>query len=103
MVYKCDALRHLVQFVQFKKHKSTYGGVLLLLKLQAFIKVLTLLKVTPLHVRLSLLFSNSTKSHEMSQIEFPQMRSKSILIILMSVSFVMILIKLQCREPEPYY
>ena len=103
MVYKCDALRHLVQFVQFKKHKSTYGGVLLLLKLQAFIKVLTLLKVTPLHVRLSLFFSNGTKSHEMSQIEFPQMRSKSILIILMSVSFVRILIKLQCREPEPYY
>ena len=56
MVYKCDALRDLVQFVQFKKHEKTYRGVLLLLKLQAFIKVVTLLKVTLLHVRLSLFF-----------------------------------------------
>ena len=97
MVYKCDALRDLVQFVQFKKHEKTYRGVLLLLKLQAFIKVVTLLKVTLLHVRLSLFFSNGTKSHEISQIEFPQTRSKSILIILISVSFVRILIKFQCR------
>ena len=29
----CDALRHLVPFVQFKNMKSTHGGVLLLVKL----------------------------------------------------------------------
>ena len=32
---KCDALRDLVSFVQFKKRKNTNGGVLLLVKLQA--------------------------------------------------------------------
>ena len=32
----CDALRDLVPFVQFKKRENTYGGVLLLVKLQAF-------------------------------------------------------------------
>ena len=32
----CDALRDLVPFVQFKNRaKNTYGGVLLLVKLQA--------------------------------------------------------------------
>ena len=31
----CDALRHLVPFVQFKKRENTHGRVLLLLKLQA--------------------------------------------------------------------
>ena len=32
---KCDALRDLVPCVQFKKRENTYGGVLLLVKLQA--------------------------------------------------------------------
>ena len=31
----CDALRDLVSFVQFKKRKNIYGGVLVLVKLQA--------------------------------------------------------------------
>ena len=31
---KCDALRDLVPFVQFKKRESTHGGVLILVKLQ---------------------------------------------------------------------
>ena len=39
-----DALRDLVPFVQFKNVKNTHGGVLLLVKWQAF-----LLKVTFLH------------------------------------------------------
>ena len=32
----CDVLRDLVPFVQFKKRENTHGGLLLLLKLQAF-------------------------------------------------------------------
>ena len=32
---KCDALRDLVPFVQFKNVKNTHGGVLILVKLQA--------------------------------------------------------------------
>ena len=32
---KCDALRDLVAFVQFKNVKDTHGGVLILIKLQA--------------------------------------------------------------------
>ena len=31
----CDALRDLVPFVQFKNVKSTHGGALILIKLQA--------------------------------------------------------------------
>ena len=36
LMSKCDALRNLVPFVQFKKRENTHGGVLLLVKLQAF-------------------------------------------------------------------
>ena len=32
----CVVLRHLVPFLQFKKREKTHGGVLLLVKLQAF-------------------------------------------------------------------
>ena len=32
----CDVLRNLVPLVQFKKRENTHGGVLLLVKLQAF-------------------------------------------------------------------
>ena len=32
----CDALRNLVPFLQHKKRENTHGGVLLLVKLQAY-------------------------------------------------------------------
>ena len=32
----CDVLRDLVPFAQFKKPENTHGGVLLLVKMQAF-------------------------------------------------------------------
>ena len=35
MTLKCDTLRDLVPFVQFKKHEKHLGGVLRLVKLQA--------------------------------------------------------------------
>ena len=37
--YKCEALCHLVPFVQFKKRENTHRGVLLLVKLQAEVLV----------------------------------------------------------------
>ena len=43
---KCDALRDLVAFAQFKKRENIHGGVLILVKLQTSA---TLLKLTLLH------------------------------------------------------
>ena len=39
----CDVLRDLVRFVQFKTVKNTHGGVLLFVKLQAFLLKVTIL------------------------------------------------------------
>ena len=73
MVSECDALRNLVPFVQFKKQESTYGGVLLLLKLQVLACNFTESNTPPCGSFTFVFFSNGTKSHEMSQMEFPQM------------------------------
>ena len=50
--------------------KNALGGVLLLVKLQAEVKLQTLLKVTLLHGRFSrfLNFTNGTKSRKVSQL-----------------------------------
>ena len=55
----CDVLRDLAPFVQFKNCEKTHGGVLLLVKLQA------LLKVTLLHG----CFSRFFKLYKWHQIE----------------------------------
>ena len=34
-LHKCDALRYLVPFAQFKIRENTHGGVLIIVKLQA--------------------------------------------------------------------
>ena len=57
-VIKCDALRDLIPFVQFKKVKNIHGGVILLVKLQAI--ALTLLSLLLLHVCVFLRFLNCT-------------------------------------------
>ena len=63
---KCDTLRDLVPFLQFKKRKNTSGGVLLLVKLQAL--AWTLLKETLLHGYFPRFLSctNDTKSRNAS-------------------------------------
>ena len=56
-MHKCDALRDLVPFAQFKNVKNTHGGVLL-----------TLLKVTLLHECFSwfLNYTNGSKLRKTS-------------------------------------
>ena len=59
----CDVLRNLVPFVQFKNVKNTFGGMLLVVKLQAFS-----LNVTLFNGWFStfLNFTNGTKSRDAS-------------------------------------
>ena len=78
-IIKCDALRGLVPFAQFKKHKKNPW------KNVSFSKVATLLKLTPFHGCFSRFLdcTNGTKLCNASQMELnelqtnPYLRSKS--------------------------
>ena len=79
---KCDVLRDLVPFVQFKKRENTHGRVLILVKLQAS----TLLKLTLLQGCFSC-FLNCTNDTKLRNA--PQMRKRNITYINIFYSFIM--------------
>ena len=63
---KPDALRNLVPFLEFKNVKNTYGGVLLLAKLQAKAYNFTKSNTPPSVFSLFFNCKNSTKSRNAS-------------------------------------
>ena len=53
--FKCDALRDLLPFVQFKKRENVHGGVLFLVKLYKWYQITQ---------RITSVFSNLDRNHK---------------------------------------